>query len=266
MCRNRYRILVLLVWVVTALCLAPKAAVWAADEQPDWGENKNSIDSQWVVISAEDDSLLEDLEGEAEAVSDPLEPFNRAVFTFNDRFYFWVFKPVATGYVKITPNFLREGVRNFFYNIMYPARFVGSIFQGRFERSLQETCRFVVNSTVGLAGLMTPSKQYEWLNPPKEDMGQAFARWGIGNGPYIVWPFIGASTLRDTAGFLADQFLYPFVYVDPSWVYFPVKTYQYLNEWSFNIDAYPELKKASMDPYSAVKDAYIQFRNKQVNE
>ncbi len=245
-------------------CLLWNAASWAAETKP---AGNNAIDTQWVVISGEDDALLDEYDEEnGFRVNDPIEGFNRAVFTFNDKFYFWIFKPVATGYNAVTPTFFREGIRNFFYNIMFPARFVGSLLQGKFERAGQETCRFIVNSTVGLGGLMTPSKQYEWLNPPKEDMGQAMGRWGIGNGPYIVWPFIGASTLRDTVGFIADQFLYPFMYVDPSWVYFPVRTYQNLNEWSFNLDAYPELKKASMDPYSAVKDAYIQYRQKMVEE
>ncbi len=227
---------------------------------------QNSIDAQWVVITGEDDELLDDYEDSGSDVSDPIEGFNRMMFTFNDKFYFYLFRPVARGYNAVTPTLFREGVRNFFYNIMFPVRFVGSLLQGKIERAGQETCRFVVNSTVGLGGLMAPSDQYAWLSPPKEDVAQAMATWGIGNGPYIVWPFIGASTLRDTVGFIADQFLYPFVYVDPTWIYFPVKSFQYLNEWSFNLDAYPELKKASMDPYSAVKDAYIQYRQRLVEE
>jgi len=250
--------------ILAISCLMLWSAEATAEETKPAGNN--AIDTQWVVISGEDDALLDEYDEEGETVSDPIEGFNRAIFTFNDRFFFWVFKPVATGYNAVTPSFFREGVRNFFYNIMFPVRFVASLLQGRFERAGQETCRFVVNSSVGLGGMMTPSRQYEWLNPPKEDIGQAMGRWGIGNGPYIVWPFIGASTLRDTVGFIADQFLYPFMYVDPSWVYFPVRTYQNLNEWSFNLDAYPELKKASMDPYSAVKDAYIQYRQNMVEE
>lgn len=250
--------------IMAMACLILFSITVQANETKSAGNN--AMDTQWVVISGEDDALLDEYDESSLSVSDPIEGFNRAIFTFNDRFYFWIFKPVATGYNAVTPNFFREGVRNFFYNIMFPARFVGSLLQGKFERAGQETCRFVVNTAVGLGGLMTPSRQYEWLNPPKEDIGQAIGKWGVGNGPYIVWPFIGASTLRDTVGFIADQFLYPFMYVDPSWVYFPVRTYQNFNDWSFNIDAYPELKKASMDPYSAVKDAYIQYREKMLEE
>ncbi len=233
----------------------------------DTHKQQNAIDAQWVIISGEDEDLMEDFEERSVVeVSDPLEGFNRAMFTFNDKFYFWLFRPVARGYKAVTPGFFREGVRNFFYNVMFPVRFVGSLLQGKFERAGQETCRFLVNTTVGLGGMMVPSEQYAWLNPPKEDIGQAMGKWGVGNGPYIVWPFIGASTLRDTTGFIASQFLYPFAYVDPGWVYFPVKTYQNFNDWSFDLEAYPELKKASMDPYEAMKDAYIQYRQRLVEE
>jgi phospholipid-binding lipoprotein MlaA len=201
-----------------------------------------------------------------ETVSDPLEGINRAIFYFNDRFYFRVVLPVGNGYNMITPGFFRTGVKNFFYNLMFPVRLVGSLLQGKLERAFQETCRFTVNTAVGLGGFMTPSSHYPWLNPPKEDVGQAMASWGIGNGPYIVLPFIGGSTLRDAIGFTADQFLYPFAYLDPFWLYMPVKAYQYFNDWSFSLDDYPALKDASMDPYVSVKDAYIQYRNRMIRE
>lgn len=221
-----------------------------------------SITSQWTMLSKE----FDDEYAEEDRVSDPIEGFNRAIFTFNDKFYFWVFEPVAKGYNYVTPSFLRKGVENFFYNIVFPVRFAGSLLQGKVERALQETCRFTVNTAVGLGGFMTPSSQYKWLNPPKEDLGQAMAKWGVGNGPYLVLPFIGASTVRDTIGFIGDQFLYPFAYLDPFWLYVPIKSYQYFNEWSFNLDDYPALKAASMDPYTSVKDAYIQHRNKMIGE
>ena len=173
---------------------------------------------------------------------------------------------MATGYNNVTPDFFRKGVKNFFYNILFPVRFTGSLLQGKFERAGQETCRFIINSAVGLGGLMNPSSHYEWLNPSPEDTGQAMAKWGMGDGVYLVWPFLGASTLRDSVGMVADGLLYPFLYIDPSWACYPVKTYEKFNEWSFNVDAYEELKNSSIDPYSAVKDAYIQHRQKLVNE
>ncbi len=259
----RYKISVSLLLAAVVIMYA-SVAICAGNDRI----RQNGIDTQWVIISGEDEDLLEDYDEDQSVVvvSDPIEGFNRAMFTFNDRFYFWIYRPVATGYRAVTPDFFREGVRNFFYNIMFPVRFVGSLLQGKVERAGQETCRFLVNTTVGLGGMMTPSDQYRWLNPPKEDVGQAMAKWGIGNGPYIVWPFVGASTLRDTVGFIADQFLYPFAYVNPGWVYFPVRVYHNFNDWSFDLDAYPELKKASVDPYEAVKDAYIQYRQKLIEK
>ncbi len=203
---------------------------------------------------------------EESLVKDPLEGFNRAMFTFNDRLYFDVLKPVARGYRFVTPKKIRTGIRNFFYNIVYPVRLVNDLLQGKFKRAGKETCRFVVNTSVGLLGFMTPSKDYAWLNPPSEDTGQTLATWGLGDGFYIVWPLLGPSTVRDSFGFLGDYALQPDSYVKPLGLSFGLRGFEIVNKTSLTLGDYEALKESAFDPYVAVRNAYIQNRRQAIRE
>ncbi len=203
---------------------------------------------------------------EESLINDPLEGFNRVMFTFNDRLYFHVLKPVARGYRFVTPKKIRMGIRNFFYNIIYPVRFVNDLLQGKFKRAGKETCRFIVNTSVGFLGFMTPSKDYAWLNPPPEDTGQTFATWGIGNGFYIVWPLLGPSTVRDSFGFLGDYVLEPDSYLQPLSLSFGIRGFEIINKTSLTLGEYETLKESSFDPYIAVRNAYIQNRRQAIKE
>jgi len=104
------------------------------------------------------------------------------------------------------------------------------------------------------------------LNPPPEDVGQALGAWGIDHGIYLVWPFFGPSSLRDTVGLVGGYFLHPVTYVDPRSASSGIKAYDTVNETSFRIGNYEALKEAAIDPYIAIRDAYIQNREKQVEE
>jgi len=214
------------------------------------------------------DDWTDDLE-EDEAVPyvrDPLERLNRGIFAFNDFFYFKFLKPVARGYGFITPEPVRIRVKNFFYNIGFPMRFVNDIFQIKFKRAGQGTCRFVFNSTVGILGFFNPAQKYPWLNPPPEDTGQTLGTWGIGNGFYIVLPILGPSTLRDSVGFVGDCFLQPVSYIRPFYISLGARSYEVVNETSLSIGEYEDFKESALDPYAAFKDAYIQYREEAVKE
>ena len=151
-------------------------------------------------------------------IPDPLEGWNRFWFGFNDKFYFWLFKPMAQGYKYVLPEKPRSWVNNFFHNLLFPVRFVSCVLQGKLLEAGTETSRFIANTAFGLGGLSDFAYDLEPhmpLRSSEEDLGQTFGSWGIGNGFYLVWPFIGPSTARDTVGLAGDSFLDPVSYVGP---------------------------------------------------
>ena len=115
-------------------------------------------------------------------------------------------------------------------------------------------------------GFWDPAKDYPHLNPPDEDFGQTLGFFGIGNGIYLVLPFLGPSTLRDTVGLGGDYFLSPTAYIDPAVVGWSLKAEDSVNDLSFRIGQYEELKDAAIEPYASFKDGYIQYRNKKINQ
>ncbi|MBI5040148.1 MAG: VacJ family lipoprotein [Gammaproteobacteria bacterium] len=138
-----------------------------------------------------------------EDVSDPLEPVNRVVDSFNDKVDRAIFKPAAQGYEKVVPATARSSVTNFFGNLGEPLVIVNQLLQGKGKEGVSDTGRFLVNSTIGLFGLFDPASQMG-LTKHNEDFGQTFGHWGIGEGWYVVLPLLGPSTVRDTAGKLGD--------------------------------------------------------------
>ena len=222
------------------------------------------------------DDPFEEETGALQTVADPLIGFNRAMFTVNDRLYFWVLKPVASGYRVVVPTPVRASIKNFFFNLLGPVRFVNCLLQGKWSAAEGEFGRFVANTTVGIVGLRDVTREYPHLNPPVEDMGQTLGHHGAGNGLYFVWPLLGPSTLRDTTGAIGDWLLNPFTFMqlvnieagaltssETQVIAFGVRT---VNETSFRIGDYETLKSAALDPYEALRDAYIQNRNSKIAE
>ncbi len=198
---------------------------------------------------------------------DPLEPMNRAFFQFNDAAYFYFFKPVAQGYNFIMPKVMRISIRNFFTNLSMPIRLVSSLLQGKMESVGIILVRFMVNSTAGFMGFQDVAK--DALNYPvqDEDLGQAFAFYGIGPGFYLNLPFLGASSLRDTVGWVGGLYLNPLDYIVDDWVpNLSARAFNILNMTSLRIGEYEALKEASLDPYVAMRDAYFQYRLNQIEK
>ena len=212
------------------------------------------------------DFLEETAEPEPSRVADPIAPFNKAMFYFNDKLYFWVLKPITRGYAAIFPEFARTGVANFFRNIYTPIRFVNSLLQGKGDAVDNELASFFINSTWGVLGFGAPAQNKLKIPLSNEDMGQTFGAYGIGNGFYIVWPFIGPSTLRDSVGRVGDRFLNPTSYVESTGTFFAIWAYDRVNETSFRIGEYEAIKEAAIDPYTAIRNGYIQFRNARIEE
>lgn len=205
------------------------------------------------------------VEKPAATIEDPWEPFNRAMHTFNDRLYFWILKPVAQGYNVVLPEPARVSVSNFFSNLRAPIRLVNCVLQANPIGAATELFRFMINSTVGIAGLFDPAGGEEInLKRQDTDLGQTLGVWGFGQGIYIVWPFTGPSSLRDTVGVAGDYFLYPLSYLDPWYVWLGVRAYEAENEVSLRIGDYEAITEAAIDPYIAFRDAYVQYRLKKV--
>lgn len=198
-------------------------------------------------------------------IADPLEPFNRAMFQFNDKLYFWMLKPVAQGYKEVVPEPARISVKNFFTNLGFPIRFLSCLLQADLSGAATEAGRFGVNTIWGIGGLMDPASSKELdLKMQDTDLGLTLASYGVGHGFYIVWPFLGPSSPRDTIDLAGRYFLNPMSYITP-W-YYPTgtKVVEVVNRTSLSIGDYESLKEAAIDPYVAMRDAYIQYRKKKI--
>jgi phospholipid-binding lipoprotein MlaA len=199
-------------------------------------------------------------------ISDPIEPWNRLMFHFNDKMYFWVLKPVGGFYAFLVPENPRRGVRNFFHNLTMPVRFVNSILQLKFDDAATELERFGINSTLGIFGLGDVAKKGFGIERADRDFGQTLGKYGLGSGFYIVWPFVGPLSARDTLGFAGDYFLDPVTYVQPFESSFEVRAYSFTNDVSLRIGDYEDFKKDALDPYTALKDAYFQYRRNKIGK
>ncbi|MBT8367958.1 MAG: VacJ family lipoprotein [Deltaproteobacteria bacterium] len=206
-------------------------------------------------------------EADVELIPDPWIEMNQGLYTFNDRLYFWLLKPVARGYGFIIPEELRQAIRNAFYNIRFPVRFISCLLQGKFRKSGYEFGQFFINSTAGCLGLLNPAANYPHLQPSREDLGQTFAVWGIGNGAYIMVPFLGPFSLRDGLGRIGQIFLDPIWWLfDDIWVSVALRAGEAVNDTSLRIGEYEALKEAALDPYVMIRNAYVQNRNKLIAE
>ena len=159
---------------------------------------------EFVEPSFSADRVLDDdLVYLSDEISDPWEGFNRSMYRFNYRFDKYVCLPVVNGYKVITPDFLEQGIHNFFLNIEDITTFINSILQLSPGKTLETTGRFLVNTTVGLLGFIDVASR---LDIPKhdEDFGQTLGHWGVGNGPFLVLPVLGPSNIRDGIGLGVD--------------------------------------------------------------
>ena len=203
--------------------------------------------------------------GEKTEIADPLEPFNRAMYHFNDKLYFWFLKPVAQGYGKVVPEPARVSVNNFFTNLTFPVRFINCLLQANFGGAAEEFGRFAINTIWGVGGLLDPAASQDIkLTTQDEDLGQTLGSYGIGQGFYITWPLLGPSSPRDTLGMVGDGFLHPLSYVSPWYAGAGIRVYDRVNDTSLRIGDYEALKGAAIDPYVAIRDAYVQYRLKKV--
>lgn len=200
---------------------------------------------------------------EQEYVSDPWEGFNRAMFSFNEGLDTYALKPLTKGYQAVTPDVVETGVHNFFENLSDVGGTVNAALQGKPDAALENFARFVFNTTIGLGGIFDVATPMG-ITKHDEDFGQTLATWGFSSGPYVVLPLFGPSTVRDGIGLVPDAAMDPVNHVDD------VRTRNALTGLRI-IDTRAELFAAEglltgEDKYVAVRDAYLQRREYQVND
>jgi len=195
--------------------------------------------------------------------ADPLEPFNRAMFSFNLKADHYVLKPVAKGYDAVTPTFVKRSLINFFGNLGEPVTIINGVLQGKFAQAGSDTGRFLLNSTAGIGGLMDVATK-TGLEPHSEDFGQTLGHYGIGTGVYLMLPLLGPSNGRDAIGRAADYFSNPLYYVqenngdlDPLFYSLTGLNLISTRTQFFSADS---LIDSALDPYIFVRTAYLQNR------
>lgn len=199
----------------------------------------------------------------AREISDPIEPVNRFIFGFNDILDRFLIEPLAKGYKAVVPHVVRDGIQNFVRNLEAPVVVANQLLQGKVGDAGVTTARFVLNSTIGVAGLVDVASA-QGLNYKDEDFGQTLATWGVGNGPYIVLPVLGPSSLRDAGGLAVDSFADPVrIYADNTdhmWIYYTKEGLEGLDTRSRLIEAVDDMRSNSLDYYATARSAYVQKR------
>jgi len=207
----------------------------------------------------EDLSFLDDDE-EILDVWDPIEPFNRGMFWFNDKLYFYLLKPVARGWRWLIPHPGQVALANVFSNLATPVRMINAGLQGKFGDAGNELNRFAINTTIGIGGMFDSAKAHFNIKKKDEDTGQTLGYYGVGPGPYLVLPFFGPSSARDGIGLLADSRLDLVYYLWEDQDYWATIILEVINKTALDKDTYEGIKKDALDPYLFVRDAYAQYR------
>ncbi len=235
----------------------------------------NTTQQKIAIENKSQDSLEDEFDDEFDEdeveVNDPFSGYNRSMTYFNDVVYTNVLIPVSTGYSEVVHVEIRQGISNMFSNLVFPVRFVNNVLQLKFDNALEETGRFLINSTIGLLGFFDPAKEeLEW-QAHNEDFGQTLGFYGVGPGPHVVLPFLGPSNIRDAFSIIPDSML------NPTSEYFYDLPFDssngivlngvfYINKASLHLGEYESLKKDAIDFYPFMRDLYEQNRINEIKE
>lgn len=202
---------------------------------------------------------------EAMTEYDPWESFNRKMFAVNRRLDRFVMKPVAKVWNVVVPDLVQQSLANAFDNIAMPRRLLNSLFQLKMEGAGRELARFFLNISMGIGGFFDVATE---LGIPRseEDTGQTLGYYGVGPGPYLILPFLPPLTVRDGVGFAADGAMQPIGYVAPFAATVGMRGGQIVNDRSLNLETFEEFEQAVFDLYSAIRNAYLQRRQRLIEE
>ena len=198
--------------------------------------------------------------------NDPYEKTNRSIFSFDQALDHAVARPVAVFYNHAVPEFARDGVHNFLSNLDAPVIFGNDVLQGSPDRAGQTLGRMVINSTIGLGGLVDVAAKMG-IAPHEEDFGQTLGVWGVGEGPYLVVPLTGPSNPRDSVGTVVDYFMDPLTYMkwNNSTLYMGIRTGMgFVDLRARNVDNLDQIERTSVDLYATTRSLYRQHRNAEI--
>ena len=252
---------------------APEAAVQSPeqinDQQPQEGASRNAGTDEVKSPSDEPFDNGEMAGEEGPRISDPFAPTNRIMFEVNDRLYFWLLKPVTQAYAHIPEDF-RIVFSNVYDNLKAPGRMLNNLMQLRLKGAGNELLRFIINSFVGAGGMGDAARDAFGIKKQEADFDQTLGHYGIDHGFYLVWPLLGPSSLRETVGRAGDYLMYPLTYVHhedlSNTAAVGIYVHEKVNDTSFRIGDYESFKEAAIDPYIAMRDAFVQYRKKKVEE
>ena len=198
--------------------------------------------------------------------NDPYEKTNRSIFSFDQALDHAVARPVAVFYNHAVPEFARDGVHNFLTNLDAPVTFGNDVLQGSPDRAGQTLGRMVINSTIGLGGLVDVAAKMG-IAPHEEDFGQTLGVWGVGEGPYLVVPLTGPSNPRDSVGTVVDYFMDPLTYMkwNNSTLYMGIRTGMgFVDLRARTVDNLDQIERTSVDLYATTRRLYRQHRNAEI--
>ena len=193
--------------------------------------------------------------------SDPLEGANRVTFSANGYIIDYVCMPIEAIWVAVFPLHVRNGISRAAKNINMPCSLINSLFQGRFAKGGIVLSRFMINTTIGLAGFYDPANTWYELTPFQTNFGKTFQVWGIGRGCYLVVPIIGSTSLRDGVGLTCDYFADPITYIPPFMILNPIswsiRIATRINEMTLNLKTFRKVYKTNYDPYNLTKHLWF---------
>jgi phospholipid-binding lipoprotein MlaA len=197
--------------------------------------------------------------------SDPWERMNRGIFRFNEGLDRWVAEPAAKGMDFVLPDPVERSIGKFFVNSRIPIHFVNALLQFKPVSAVEDLTRFVINTTIGIAGFFDPATHFG-LEAHREDFGQTLGYWGVPAGPYLVLPGFGPSNPRDAVGLGVDSVTTVYPYFVPFYVPISIAVGRALNWRSLNLELIAAERKAALDYYVFVRNAYLSYRENQIRD
>lgn len=261
---NRHKTRLLYCAAVCLLLALPVGPSLAAASIYAPGEVERDANGEPLILAQADTSANDTAtRNSPDEISDPFEHYNRFIFKVNTGFDNVLLKPVAKAYRWVLPGFIRRGITNGFNNLQEPFTFVNALLQGKGDVAMKSLGRFMINSTVGVAGLNDQASQWG-VKRQEEDFGQTLGVWGVGDGPFLMLPFLGPSNPRDLVGFVAETFGSPSNVVlsraVANSIDYGLTGLQIVDLRTRALDSVDKLLETSSDPYVALRSAYIQQR------
>ena len=277
-----FYVLVTVVLFVLQGCATKEAAVELNHQEVKEGTTTSDTLKKSTLDGQKTDNNIQEFEDEfseqeSEAIMDPLSGYNRVMTSFNDTLMMYIFIPLSEAYAYILPQPLRLGLSNAVDNIQFPIRFTNNLLQGKFQNSSDELERFIINSTIGVAGLIDVATNHMTTPIPAhdEDFGQTLGHYGVGSGFHIVLPLFGPSNVRDVVGLTVDAYTSPLVYIENMEKYkipdnrdhsMAILMGSFINKSSLHLGEYENLREDAIDLYPFFRDTYEQKRDSDISE